>query len=64
MMEQMIVQWNSHPLLATRAYECYDWANSTQFKGIIDGTYTREDLKLEESKTEEKEVVNTRMKKN
>ena len=58
MMEQMIVQWNSHPLLATRAYECYDWANSTQFKGIIDGTYTREDLKREESRTEEKEVIN------
>ena len=58
MMEQMIVQWNSHPLLATRAYECYDWANSVQFKGILDGTYTREDLKQEESRTEEKEVIN------
>ena len=35
MMEQMLVQWNSHPLLATRAYEVYDWENSNQYKGII-----------------------------
>lgn len=40
MMEQMIVQWDSHPLLATRAYECYDWAQTDRFKGILDGTIT------------------------
>ena len=57
MMEQMIVQWNSHPLLATRAYECYDWANSKQFKGIVEGTYTETDHKAESEKTEEKEVI-------
>jgi len=40
MMEQMIVQWDSHPLLATRAYECYDWAQTDRYKGILDGTLT------------------------
>lgn len=56
MMEQMIVQWDSHPLLATRAYECYDWANSDQFKGIVSGTYTVKNRK--EAVMEETEVVN------
>ena len=37
-MEQLIVQWDTHPLLATRAYECYDWSKTESFKGIIDGT--------------------------
>lgn len=57
-MEQMIVQWNSHPLLATRAYECYDWEKSNQYKGIIDGTYTVNDAKAETEKSEEAEVIN------
>ena len=58
LMEQMIVQWNSHPLLATRAYECYDWEKSSKFKGIIDGTYTSADAKAEVERTEESEVIN------
>ena len=58
MMEQMIVQWNSHPLLATRAYECYDWSKSAAFKGIINGTYTVSEHKAEKDKTEETEVIN------
>ena len=57
MMEQMIVQWNSHPLLATRAYECYHWANSSQFKGILDGTYTVDCVKEKRNKSEEREVI-------
>jgi Zn-dependent protease with chaperone function len=57
MMEQMIVQWNSHPLLATRAYECYDWEHSDRFHGIIDGTLTESAVKDENEKTEESEVV-------
>lgn len=56
-MEQMIVQWNSHPLLATRAYECYDWANSEQFKEIITGTYTVKSHQAEEVLEEEIEVI-------
>lgn len=54
MMEQMIVQWDSHPLLATRAYECYDWAHTDRFKGILGGTLT-EEAKVE--KPEEAEVI-------
>ena len=56
-MEQMIVQWNSHPFLATRAYECYDWANSEQFKGIIAGTYTVKSHQAEEVFEDETEVI-------
>ncbi|MBP3891131.1 MAG: M48 family metallopeptidase [Solobacterium sp.] len=58
MMEQMLVQWNSHPLLATRAYEVYDWENSNQYKGIIDGTFTVEDLQEENEREEEQEIIN------
>ena len=57
-MEMMIVQWNSHPLLATRAYECSIWANSAQFKAIVDGTYTAAAHEAETEKKEEKEVIN------
>lgn len=53
MMEQMIVQWDSHPLLATRAYECYDWARSDRFSGIINGTITTFST---ESKAEDAQV--------
>lgn len=41
MIEQMIVEWNSHPLLATRAYECYDWSHTDLYQRIINGTYTK-----------------------
>lgn len=44
--EQMIVQWKSHPLLATRAYECYDWEKSDQYKGIVDGSITIADIEF------------------
>lgn len=57
MMEQMMVQWNSHPLLATRAYECYEFSKSDQYKGIVDGTYTIREEKAEESRVDEKEVI-------
>ncbi len=50
--QQMMEQWNSHPRLATRVYECHTWAESDDFRRIIDGTYT-----IPEEKTEEKEVV-------
>ncbi len=46
-------QWDRHPTLATRAYECYEWAKTDIYKQIIDGTYTPQ----KEEKKEEKEVV-------
>ena len=58
MMEQIITQGNTHPLLATRAYECYDFAHSIRYKEILNGTFTLQDLHNEENKTEEIEVVN------
>ena len=52
-MDEMMHQWNSHPTLATRAYECYEWSNSDIFKQILAGTYTS----VKEEKLEEKEIV-------
>jgi len=40
--EQMVVQNNTHPRLATRAYECYSWTNTEIFQKMLDGTYTEE----------------------
>ena len=58
MMEQVLVQWNSHPLLATRAYEVYDWEHSNQYKGIVDGTYTVEQVHKDIEATGEEEIIN------
>ena len=52
MMEQMLTQWDSHPLLATRAYECCDWANSSRFKEIVDGSVSVEEIRTERNKKE------------
>lgn len=56
-MEQMIVQWDSHPLLATRAYECYDWAQTDRFKGILLGEVTEKTVAAEDDGIEESEVL-------
>lgn len=56
-MDMMINQWNTHPMLATRAYECYEWANSDQFKGIIDGSYTLKNKEEEIAEETETEVI-------
>ncbi len=48
MMELMMTQWDSHPVMATRAYECYDFAQSEQFREILDGTYVVKDDIIEE----------------
>lgn len=55
LMEQMLVQNEPHPRLATRAYECYTWANTEDFPLILDGTYTVE--KKIETPNDSKEVV-------
>jgi len=58
MMEKMIVQWNTHPLLATRARECYEWERSSQFRGILDGTYTVNTFKEENAGIKKTDVIN------
>ncbi len=55
LMEQMLVQNESHPRLATRAYECYTWANTENFPKILDGTYTVE--RKTETPSDSKEFV-------
>ena len=57
LMEEMIVRWNSHPLLATRAYECCEWEKSEEYRGIVNGTYTADKKKTEKTKTAKTEVV-------
>ena len=56
LMELMLVQDETHPRLATRAYECYEWSRSAQYAGIIDGTFTLPD-KAKEINQELAEVV-------
>ena len=57
LMEQMLTQDESHPRLATRAYESHGWTNTEQFQGILDGTYTVEKKNSAENQTQEQEVV-------
>ena len=47
LIEQMLIQGESHPRMATRAYECYEWAKSDRFAGIINGSYTLANLEKE-----------------
>ncbi len=42
LMELMLTQDETHPRLATRAYECYEWSRSERFHGIVSGTFTTE----------------------
>ncbi len=53
----MISQDCAHPLLAARVYECHTWAESQQFSDILSGTYTLQELKKEQEKSEEQEVI-------
>ena len=51
-------QWDTHPRLATRAYESYCWTQTEQYHGILDGSYTLEKLEKElEKKEPEEELV-------
>jgi hypothetical protein len=57
LIEKTLTQDESHPRLATRAYECYKWSTTAQFCGIINGTYTVKQRQEEENVAEEKEIV-------
>lgn len=57
LLELMLVQDESHPRLATRAYECYEWFQSAQCSGIIDGTFTLSDKTKEANQESAEEVV-------
>ena len=47
-LEQVMIADEDHPRLATRAYECYEWAQSDLYKGILNGTYTAEEKQQKE----------------
>ena len=58
LIEQMLTQEETHPRMATRAYECYEWAKSPQFAGIINGTYSLENAVEEVAfEVQEQELV-------
>ena len=56
--EMMLIREESHPRLATRAYECQAWSSSAQFRDICNGTYTLEKKTKEEAALQvEQELV-------
>ncbi|WP_255884434.1 MULTISPECIES: M48 family metallopeptidase [unclassified Ruminococcus] len=61
LMELMLTQDETHPRLATRAYECYEWSHSEQYRGIVDGTYTLREKQEEENVCSEEEVVSAQL---
>lgn len=62
LMELMLVQDETHPRLATRAYECYEWSQSAQYAGIIDGTFTLPDKAKEINRELAEDVVSAEAK--
>ena len=56
-LEQMLMQDETHPRMAMRAYECYEWAKSEQYQGIIAGTYTVSKREKEEKQFSEEEII-------
>lgn len=61
LMELMLVQDETHPRLATRAYECYEWSQSAQYAGIIDGTFTLPDKTKEINQELAEDVASFRL---
>ena len=59
--EQIMTQNETHPRLATRAYECQHWVKSKQYQGIWDGTYTPEIKEQEHAAEDKKEVISGEM---
>lgn len=57
LLEIMLVQDETHPRLATRAYECYEWSQSEQYTGIINGTFTLREREKETSQKAEEEMI-------
>ena len=57
LIEQMLIQDDSHPRLATRVYECYEWSKSERYRGILDGTFTLASLQPNVTDKQEEKVV-------
>lgn len=57
LIELMLIKDETHPRLATRAYECYEWSKSQQFSEILKGTYTPEAAKAAQGAKTEQEVL-------
>lgn len=57
LMEMMLTQDETHPRLAIRVCECYEWSKSKCFQGILDGTYTMDSMKKSNDAMKEKEII-------
>ena len=57
LMELMLVQDESHPRLATRAYECYTWAKTEQYSEILNGTFSLPNKEEKDAQKAEDEVL-------
>lgn len=60
LMELMLTQGETHPRLATRAYECYEWSKSDRFKNVLAGVYTSAQ-QAEQAPPEESEVISAEL---
>lgn len=54
--ETMLVSGESHPRMAARAYECYEWAHSEKFQQILNSSYLPEKEKADDN-IEQEEVI-------
>lgn len=61
MMELMLSQNESHPRLATRAYECYEWSKSEKFQAILNGTYLNFTTEKADVESEAQEIITAEM---
>ena len=59
--EQMLIQGESHPRMATRAYECYEWSKTEQYRRIVDGTYALREKQEEENVCSDEEVISAEL---
>ncbi len=57
LIEQIMVKDTTHPMLAARVSECYEWGKTEQFHGILDGTYTIGKMRDAENNVEEEEII-------
>ena len=57
LIEQMLIQGESHPRLATRVYECYEWSKSNRFVDILNGTIDEGTSNTNEEEIETREIV-------
>lgn len=57
LMELMLTQDETHPRLATRAYECYEWSKSERFQSGLAGSFVLSPRQEGQAVSEENEII-------